>query len=1099
MKISCPSCSAAYELDDARVPPAGLSIKCPKCKKPFTVHKPKGGEAAKTLGGSAVPLPGQSGGKPARPATQPASGGPVPLPGTSEAKGSPAPAAGGGGAAVPLPGLDGASQSAKAAASGFGSDTLPGLDDPLPPPKPGKAPAKAAMDDPFGNIEMAESKRVPSAPSQPMPELDFGGKDAVASRPPAVAAAGSASPKSSAPFGGDEMLDFVDENTAVAPKAGDKKKRPAPPTLPKSDPVPSSDAFAPLPTSSPAVDRKAEKDRQKRERDEKIARDREERERRKAERRSSGGVRALFKPGRIAAAVIVGAIVGVGFLGYEARDTADGLFWTNRWMSRLFPAKKSATPAQTKVIQRGMERLGEGDFASTREAVASAAQLLAVLPDDEDVKAFFVLAASELRLDYEQSGTDWDQARRVVERLKGTRVALNRARGAFALASGDAMSGRQLLATIGETPSADLESTWLYANALLRTNEWERAAQVLDNALKARGPSTKLLLLRGKVAAQRGQFAEAAGAYQKALDNDPKNGRAMIELAAARLHQGQSAAAADLLARALDSDIRKDLEAAEEARGHMLRGKLMTAPEERKIAEAAYERAIALDPNSPRVHESYGEFRLARHEWDKAARQFEAAIQNGGSAAAYAGAARAYLGQNRLLEADKDVNLAVQREPNNPAYLFLQGKVAEAIGKGEEAFRKFEAALEKKPDLTEALAAEGQIWISRGEKAKAAEKLKRALKTVSHDTTAQADEAIGDLGLALGDVPVATAAFARALQKQSDDALAHAGMGKALAAKGELAAARKELEIALTQLDGDASVTFEYGSVLRRMGDVAHALDMLRKAVKLDPKEPRYRARLGGLLVEQGAYDEAEAQLRQAVQLDDRNAEGQYFLARALAGRKQLSAAIDSMRSAVEIDPDNPEYQYYMGIIYEQGQQVQDAIEALTRAIEKNPDNADAHEHLGIELMVENRYRDAVAAFRKASELNPRRAKIWALVAEAEQQGGDAEGAIRDFQKALTLDATLRGVWTKLGIAYKERDCNTCRTKAIDALRRALLQDPKDSTAHHELGYMFKDGGRRREAIAEFRRYLELKPDAGDASTVQDDIYYMQEESRRTP
>ena len=41
MKISCPNCSAAYELDDARVPPAGLSIKCPKCKNPFTVHKPK--------------------------------------------------------------------------------------------------------------------------------------------------------------------------------------------------------------------------------------------------------------------------------------------------------------------------------------------------------------------------------------------------------------------------------------------------------------------------------------------------------------------------------------------------------------------------------------------------------------------------------------------------------------------------------------------------------------------------------------------------------------------------------------------------------------------------------------------------------------------------------------------------------------------------------------------------------------------------------------------------------------------------------------------------------------------------------------------------
>ena len=32
MKISCPSCKAAFALDDKRVPAAGLTIKCPKCK-----------------------------------------------------------------------------------------------------------------------------------------------------------------------------------------------------------------------------------------------------------------------------------------------------------------------------------------------------------------------------------------------------------------------------------------------------------------------------------------------------------------------------------------------------------------------------------------------------------------------------------------------------------------------------------------------------------------------------------------------------------------------------------------------------------------------------------------------------------------------------------------------------------------------------------------------------------------------------------------------------------------------------------------------------------------------------------------------------------
>src|SRR2546429_866574 len=95
VKISCPNCAAAYELDDSRVPPAGLSIKCPKCKNPFTVHRPKPGEAAKAVAGKggAVPLPGQAGAKPAA------------APKAAPAKAAAKPGAKGPGGAVPLPGL----------------------------------------------------------------------------------------------------------------------------------------------------------------------------------------------------------------------------------------------------------------------------------------------------------------------------------------------------------------------------------------------------------------------------------------------------------------------------------------------------------------------------------------------------------------------------------------------------------------------------------------------------------------------------------------------------------------------------------------------------------------------------------------------------------------------------------------------------------------------------------------------------------------------------------------------------------------------------------------------------------------------------------
>jgi predicted Zn finger-like uncharacterized protein len=1142
VKISCPNCAAAYELDDSRVPPAGLSIKCPKCKNPFTVHRPKG-SAAKPGAKSAVPLPGQADARPgaaktpSKPPAQPkpgAAAGAVPLPGLADSAAAapesaplpdldaPAPVDSpppsfdepgqqtmtdfhpeppGEDGAVPLPGFDGDSSPASdAAADPFANIEMDAaVPPPDAPPAAEDAPAAQdafAADDPFP----AELPPQPETPAAPPPAKEESPDD-FALRPK-VPDEFALTPKADSPA---DMLDFVDEPAPTE----ERRKRPPPPMIGKAsdaskDETLSLDDDAPLPppAAEPKESKQSTKEKKKKEKEEKAARDREQRARRK-ELRGPGAVqthvlpalRSLAEPRRMILLAVLLALVVGGVLGFRARRTPAGLFW----MNLMFPSKKSVDAAQAQVILHGMEKLNRGDFVGAREAVASAAQLIAVVPDDEEVKAFFVLAASELKIEYAQVGADWDQAKRVQDKMKGARPSQNRARGAFALASGDISKAKQFLAALGDTPNADLESTWLYAMSLIVSNESGRAAQVLDNALKTRGTSPRLLLLRGIVARDRGQLAEAADFLERALKAAPESARVIVELASVRLQQKDAKAASDLLAAALDGEARKTLDAGEEARADMLRGRLAAAAHDRRSAEAAYERAVSLDPNSAKVHEAYGEFRLQRLEWDRAVRQFEAAIQNGGSAFAYAGAARAYLGLNRLLEADKAINEAVAKDGTNARYLYLQGRVADAIGKAEEAYRKYEAALKAKPDLVEALAAEGMVWMSRNDKAKAQERLEAALKVPVEGLTPVEDEALGDLALAMGDKEKGQAAFARALQKDPDDPIAHAGMGRALAAQGDLSGARKEMEIALVQLDSDALLAYEYGSLLRRMGQSDAALESFRKAVKLDSKDPRYRARLGGLLVERGQMAEAEQELRQAVLLNDRQAEALYYLARALSGQKNMNEAVDLMKKAVEIEPNNAEYLYHLGLIYEKVQQVRDAIEMYNRSIARSDKNPDAFEHLGMCLMVENRFADAVTAFKKAADLDPKRARIWALVADAEQQSGDVEGAISNFSKALAKEPGLAGVWTKLGIAYKDADCTGCRRKAIDALQHAIKVDPRDAVAHHELGYIFKDDNRRKDAIQEFRRYLELKPDAGDASTVQDDIYYLQEESRRTP
>src|SRR5438067_1436804 len=71
MRVSCPSCSTTYNIDDKRIPAGGAKLKCAKCQTTFPI---KPGQAAADSG--AVPLPGSA----------PAPSAAVPLPGITAQK-----------------------------------------------------------------------------------------------------------------------------------------------------------------------------------------------------------------------------------------------------------------------------------------------------------------------------------------------------------------------------------------------------------------------------------------------------------------------------------------------------------------------------------------------------------------------------------------------------------------------------------------------------------------------------------------------------------------------------------------------------------------------------------------------------------------------------------------------------------------------------------------------------------------------------------------------------------------------------------------------------------------------------------------------------
>src|SRR6476619_2087835 len=46
LKVECESCKAPYQVDERRVPPTGLKMRCPKCGHTFLVTDPSKGAAS---------------------------------------------------------------------------------------------------------------------------------------------------------------------------------------------------------------------------------------------------------------------------------------------------------------------------------------------------------------------------------------------------------------------------------------------------------------------------------------------------------------------------------------------------------------------------------------------------------------------------------------------------------------------------------------------------------------------------------------------------------------------------------------------------------------------------------------------------------------------------------------------------------------------------------------------------------------------------------------------------------------------------------------------------------------------------------------------
>jgi tetratricopeptide (TPR) repeat protein len=193
-----------------------------------------------------------------------------------------------------------------------------------------------------------------------------------------------------------------------------------------------------------------------------------------------------------------------------------------------------------------------------------------------------------------------------------------------------------------------------------------------------------------------------------------------------------------------------------------------------------------------------------------------------------------------MLEAQKAFRKAVELDPANWEYHYLEGRAFFELGRNEASLGPLLTAVKLNSVSAKAWTALGQVQERTGNRASAEASYRKALDTCkSQPECAWPLLQLGFFYDLQGSTEQALAYFRRAVEARPQWARPHFYLGKKLAASGDLDGARKELEQAVSLDDTQSEYHYRLAQVYRQLGQPLKAgahLARFRQLAKLQSK-----------------------------------------------------------------------------------------------------------------------------------------------------------------------------------------------------------------------------------------------------------------------
>jgi cellulose synthase operon protein C len=425
------------------------------------------------------------------------------------------------------------------------------------------------------------------------------------------------------------------------------------------------------------------------------------------------------------------------------------------------------------------------------------------------------------------------------------------------------------------------------------------------------------------------------------------------------------------------------------------------------------------------------------------------------------------------------------------AYALL-GWIQSARGKTAEAHNSFDAAIKLDPRNADALIGQGEALFTEGRYTEALSRFDTAVQVEPRNVRAIVADAKAKISLErLGDAKTQLTQARTIFPNEMKVAF---WLGKVEAALGNKKAAEDGFIAAIALTSPTRADAIEPYVALAEMlaaeGRAVEAEAKLSEAKgKLQDSAAMQRA-LGEVAAVQGQYDEAITHYQAAVEKDHDDLSSRFLLGVTYRRMQRIDAASAEFDKVFAVDKDYPGLSMERGLLFEQSGQIEKALEQFTAALQKAPDDVDLQLRVGAALVGVRHPDEAIVILKKVMSKRSTSAEANHYFGRAYFQKGGSylTEAMRYLKRAVELDPNRAEYHFYLAWVSTElspADLGTARSE----VEKALAIDKLLGDAYWQRGVVERINSSVDDAIRDLKHALELRPTRFEAHATLAECY----------